>query len=72
MEDTEKLKKRIRELEETLQKEKQKYEKLEKEFEEFNINSLNRIRSSQIREFLEKVPKKELLDSLQRVVLITR
>ena len=35
MDESEKLKKRIRELEEALQKEKQKYEKLEKEYQEF-------------------------------------
>ncbi len=35
MDDAERLKKRIRELEKALQKEKQKYDKLEKEYQEF-------------------------------------
>ena len=37
--------------------------------EQFNVNKMDQIKNKKIREFLAKVPKKELLDSLQKVRL---
>ncbi len=40
--------------------------------ESFKTNQLHKIQNTRIKEFLEKVPTKELIDNLQRIMLSTR
>lgn len=40
--------------------------------ESFKANQIHKLQNPRIKEFLEKVPTKELLDNVQRIMLSTR